>query len=461
MIEETSMIFINSSAFWLVFPFIFMVTWLLPRNLHMGGISLRNGFLLLCSYVLYALFSPAALISLVSITLISYLAGLVFEKKQSRGALMVAIVVLLLQLIFAKYCFLPGLSFIVPLGISFFTFSSISYVVDVYQKKVNAEHNLVDYALYVGFFPCLVSGPINRAGDILPQLKNWRPFSSERMEYGLYTAMWGIFMKVVVADRFGLYVDHVYAGFNELSGATCFVAAVMYSVQIYADFAGYSLMAIGIAHALGLDIHENFRRPYFSTSVGDFWRRWHISLSSWLRDYVYIPLGGSRCSKLRSCFNTIITFLVSGIWHGANWTFVLWGGLYGVILSLEKLAGVGKRVTGNVVTPFRIAFVFGIVTCLWVVFRMPDVRSAADFFHRIIFDWSNGELYYESVSSVFFYFVGIVILFSKDMFDEWAGVKYGKLIERRSFQLVTTSLLLALTVSIGVLDSGQFIYANF
>lgn len=202
---------------------------------------------------------------------------------------------------------------------------------------MKAERNFLHYALYVSFFPSIVSGPINKASLILPQIKALRPyFDYSKAVAGLKCMLWGMFMKVVVADRVALYVDTVLPRYENYSGLSCFAASLLYSVQIYADFAGYSLMAIGVGRVLGFELAENFRRPYLSYSVTDFWRRWHISLSTWLKDYVYIPLGGSRCSRLRNYWNIIVTFLVSGIWHGANWTFIVWGLWHGVFQVVEK-----------------------------------------------------------------------------------------------------------------------------
>ena len=194
-------------------------------------------------------------------------------------------------------------------------------MLDVYYKKLNAEHDFMIYALFVSFFPCILSGPINKASLVIPQLKNLRVyFDYAKAVEGLKMLLWGMFMKVVVADRAALYVDTVLLNYENYTGTSCFIASLLYTIQIYTDFAGYSLMAIGVGKTLGFELTENFRRPYFAVSVTDFWHRWHISLSTWLKDYIYIPMGGSRCSKVRNYWNIFVTFLISGIWHGANWT---------------------------------------------------------------------------------------------------------------------------------------------
>lgn len=217
---------------------------------------------------------------------------------------------------------LSGLNWAIPIGISFFSFQAIGYLVDVYKQRVPMERNFIDYALFVSFFPQIMSGPISRASDLLPQIKNKRTFNEAKAVQGLKWLLWGMFLKTVMADRLGLYVDSVYNNFQYQSGFSCLVASFMYTMQIYGDFAGYSLMAIGVGRLLGFDLVNNFNHPYFATSITEFWKRWHISLTRWLTTYIYIGLGGNRCSKIRQYWNIMITFLVSGVWHGANWTFI-------------------------------------------------------------------------------------------------------------------------------------------
>jgi D-alanyl-lipoteichoic acid acyltransferase DltB (MBOAT superfamily) len=262
------------------------------------------------------------------------------------------------------------LDLILPVGISFYTFQTLSYVVDVYRGDVNVENNLGIYAAYISFFPQLVAGPIERARNLLPQIKGQKKFNYEQATYGLKLIAWGLFKKMLIADMLSPYVDKVFSEVGSYEGLSLVVASVFFSIQIYCDFSGYSDMAVGIAKLFGIDIMFNFRAPYFAKSVREFWSRWHISLSTWFRDYVYIPLGGNRCTKLRNSFNLMITFLVSGLWHGANWTFIVWGGIHGVAQIIEKRFVKKKYgIIGNM-------FVFALVVVAFVFFRAETISDA-------------------------------------------------------------------------------------
>lgn len=260
-------------------------------------------------------------------------------------------------------------------------------------------------------FPQIASGPISKAKDLLPQIKSLKTFDADKATQGLKLLLWGLFLKVVLADRLGLYVDSIYDNYTYQTGFSLFVASLCYSLQIYGDFAGYSLMAIGVAKVLGFDLINNFNRPYFATSITDFWHRWHISLSIWLRDYVYIPLGGSRCSKLRTYWNIFATFLVSGIWHGANWTFIIWGIIHGVAqiaekaLRLQKYEGGGNR-------RLRIIITFLIVNFAWIFFRMPSITDACKVIGKIFTDFGT-TLFLSNNSNMIYMLVAVCILFLK------------------------------------------------
>ncbi len=359
---------------------------------------------------------------------------------------------------------LPGLNWAIPIGISFFTFQAVGYMLDVYHGRIKAERNWVDYLLFISFFPSILSGPINKASLVLPQIKNLRPyFDYPKAVEGLKMLLWGMFMKVVVADRVALYVDTVLPNFMNYTGVTCFVASIFYTIQIYADFAGYSLMALGVGKVLGYELTENFRRPYFAISITDFWRRWHISLSTWLKDYVYIPLGGSRCSKLRNYWNIFVTFLVSGIWHGANWTFIVWGCIHGLVQIVEKMLGVQKMKGNNgLVRLVRIVMTFLLVSFAWVFFRMPSLEDAIGVIGHIFNVHQSMSLEVTSKHIFLLMVVGTVILLMKDVRDEFAPNKM-RLFESK-FKVVRWGSYLAVIVMImltGVFDAGQFIYANF
>jgi D-alanyl-lipoteichoic acid acyltransferase DltB (MBOAT superfamily) len=357
---------------------------------------------------------------------------------------------------------LQGLNWAVPIGISFFTFQAIGYVWDVYYKKINAERDFLTYALFISFFPSILSGPINKASLVIPQLKNLRPyFDYAKAVEGLRIILWGMFMKVVVADRMGLYVDTVLPNYMNYTGLTCFAASIFYTIQIYGDFAGYSLMAIGVGKTLGFELTENFRRPYFAVSVTDFWRRWHISLSTWLKDYVYIPLGGSRCSKIRNYWNIFMTFLVSGLWHGANWTFIVWGIWHGLFQIAEKMLGQQKCNYGWFGKSIKILMTFMLVNFAWIFFRMPTLTDACGVIGRI-FDFTLPKTFFsDSMTTMFFMVMGIAILLFKEVIDEFYPAMKARL--RRPIWLRWGGyfVILSLILLAGVLGSDQFIYANF
>lgn len=314
----------NSFTFLLFFPIVTLLYYLIPHKL-------RWGYLLLVSYGFYMNWNPSYALLLIGITFVSYIVGLSVENSRKQSVLAGGIVVCLLPLIVFKYMNfindsvfslldslgirmqIPDFKLLLPVGISFFTFKAISYMVDVYKRKIEAEKNIWIYALYISFFVDLAAGPIDRAEKLIPQLKEKHNIISGNVVKGLRMMLWGYFMKVVVADRLTLYVDPIFNNLDNHSGISVLLAAILFSVQIYCDFGGYSFIAIGCGKVMGFDLMTNFERPYMATSVTDFWRRWHISLSTWFRDYVYIPLGGNRCSKGRNRFNLLVTFTVSGL----------------------------------------------------------------------------------------------------------------------------------------------------
>ena len=282
-------------------------------------------------------------------TLITYASGLLIHWRRKRLWVLLSFASNLAILFFFKYfgffldnltaaLALAGVAFkrpafdvILPVGISFYTFQALSYTMDVYRGEVEPERNPFRYALFVSFFPQLVAGPIERSKNLLGQLYERHDFDPDRARDGMLLMLWGMFEKIVIADRLALLVDYVYDHYAQLPGATIVLATVFFAFQIYCDFGGYSHIAIGAAQVMGFTLMENFRRPYLAQSAAEFWRRWHISLSTWFRDYLYIPMGGSRRGAFRKYLNTMVTFLVSGLWHGANWSFVVWGGLNGEI----------------------------------------------------------------------------------------------------------------------------------
>ena len=352
----------NSLAFLLFFPIVLLLYRVVP-------LKFRWAILLLASYYFYLSWQPDLIYLIVFTTVVSYFSSLGIEKTESKGIknflLIVALIATLSVLFFFKYFnFISenivnlinlmgfqvskfSLDLILPVGISFYTFQTLSYVIDVYRGKMKAERHFGYYALYVSYFPQLVAGPIERPENLLPQLKTRNPFTVEDTVIGLKMMMVGFFKKIVVADQVSKYVDAVYnnvgtANGDVLNGFTVSLATVLFAVQIYCDFSGYTDIAIGCARIMGIKLMQNFNNPYVATSIKDFWRRWHISLTSWFTDYVYIPLGGSRCSKARHYTNIFIVFLVSGIWHGAAWTYILWGVIHGIY-----------QIIGNITAKYR------------------------------------------------------------------------------------------------------------
>lgn len=468
----------NSFAFIVCFPLIFLLYYLIPSKYQKG----RNVFLLVVSYILYLNWKPIYALLLLGVTGITYFTSLLIERKRdySKRIMLFGIIVGLMPLLFYKYfnfineqvCSalqfvglryeLLGLNWAVPIGISFFTFQAIGYVWDVYYRKINSERDFLTYALFISFFPSILSGPINKASLVIPQLKNLRPFFDyAKAVEGLRMLLWGMFMKVVVADRMGLYVDTVLPNYMNYTGLTCFAASIFYTIQIYGDFAGYSFMAIGVGKILGFELTENFRRPYFAVSVTDFWRRWHISLSTWLKDYVYIPLGGSRCSKIRNYWNIFVTFLVSGIWHGANWTFIIWGIWHGLFQIVEKMLGQQRCNYGWFGKGVKIVVTFLLVNFAWLFFRMPTLADACGVLGRI-FDFSLPKTFFsDSMTTMFFMVLGIAILIFREVMDEFFPAYFTRIMKPVWLRWGGYFVVLSLVLLAGVLGSDQFIYANF
>ena len=470
----------NSFNFWLIFPFIFGIYWLIPVRYHQW----RKVFLTLVSYLFYMNWKPAFALALLGVTLVTYWGGLVANgrsgKKKALGWTF-ALLGCLPLLIFKYYNFLnesitnglsqiglhfalPGLNWAIPVGISFFTFQAVGYFLDVYHGRIKAEKNLLDYLLFVSFFPQVASGPISKADELLPQIKNPHTFNYEQGKQGLKWLLWGMFIKLVIADRLGMFVDTVYANYIHYNGTTCFVASIFYTLQIYCDFAGYSLMAIGIAATLGFDLINNFRRPYLAVSVTDFWKRWHISLTRWLTQQIYIPLGGSRCSKSRCYLNILITFLVSGIWHGANWTFIFWGLIHGLLQIVEKFMGWQKHEGKNgFVKAVRICVTFLLVNFAWVFFRMPTIGESFGIIGKMFTDFGAiqfAQVFTTGLFPVAVVFVGMIILCFKDFRDEFFATKF-RFLQKPVFRWAIYVFLFAFMITSGVLDGGQFIYVNF
>ncbi len=396
----------NSLAFLLFLPVVFTIYWSLSRR----NISYQNTLLLVASYVFYGWWDYRFLSLIFLSSLVDYLIGIGLEREDRarRRRLLLAISLCLnlgLLGVFKYYNFfvqsmaellsefglqpnLGSLNVILPVGISFYTFQTLSYSLDIYRRKIRATHDPIAFFAFVSFFPQLVAGPIERAKNLLPQFLKRRQFDLEQAKDGLRQMLWGMLKKVVIADNVAVHVNSIWDNYTAMDSATLFLGTALFAIQIYCDFSGYSDIAIGIARLFGFQLMRNFAFPYFSRDIAEFWRRWHISLSTWFRDYVYFPLGGSRTTTGRCVRNVIITFVVSGLWHGANWTFLIWGLLHGLYYVALMLCGWQKRyrddpATGRLLPSVRELLSMGTTFCLvcfaWIFFRAESLSEAFDY----------------------------------------------------------------------------------
>ena len=477
----------NSFQFIWLFPIIFavyyIVDWVVGEKCKDSRIA--NLLLIAISYGLYMQWNPKYALVLLGVTAITYISARLIDKHDAFGRkkylIWTGTFLALLPLLVFKYTnfILDGISdlfgrvdsvelnLIAPIGISFFTFQAVGYLFDVYYKRTTVEKNWWDYMLFVCFFPQILSGPISRASEFLPQIKAKRVFVYSQAVDGLKWLLWGMFMKTVLADRVGIYVDTIFDNYQHLSGLSCIIGALLYSFQIYGDFAGYSFMAVGVGKLMGFDLINNFNRPYLACSITEFWKRWHISLTRWLTYNVYVPLGGNRCSKGRQYLNILITFLVSGIWHGANWTFVIWGGAHGMLQIVEK--GLGLDPKGHfastrqmrLLAPIRIVVTFILVSFVWIFFRMPSLSDAWGYILQI-FTGGFSSMATITPSALIFIVMALLIVITKDLMDEYLPRQYT--IFHNNYAVVRwvgyVGILTLITLC-GVFDAGSFIYVNF
>ena len=393
----------NSFSFAIFLPIVFILYWLLDKK----SLRFQNILLLVASYFFYACWDYRFLFLLIFSTALDYFSGLkIYEAKSmnsKKAWLWISIAINLGFLgIFKYYNFFAEnfatmlsnfgvdanfytLKIILPIGISFYTFHGLSYVIDVYKNRIVPERNPVDYSLFVSFFPLLVAGPIERATHLLPQIKMRRIFDNKKAIDGLRQILWGLFKKVVIADNCAAFANQIFNNSAEMSGSSLILGAIFFSFQIYGDFSGYSDIALGTARLFGFDLLRNFAFPYFSRDIAEFWRRWHISLSSWFRDYVYIPLGGSHGSIWTKIRNTFIIFIISGFWHGANWTFIAWGLLHAVyflplLISNKNRNHIEIVAKGKYLPSFKeffaMAFTFSLTVFAWIFFRADSISHA-------------------------------------------------------------------------------------
>lgn len=409
----------NSFGFAIFLPTVFVLYWLLPHRF-------RWGILLISSYYFYMSWNAKYVTLILFTTVVSYWAARIIEHasiKKKKIVLLISMLICLGVLFVFKYLnfafdsisrvlslFSIKLSpwtfkVLLPVGISFYTFQTLSYVIDVYRGDIEAEHHFGYYATFVAFFPQLVAGPIERTRNLLPQIKAFHQFDYTRATYGLKLIAWGLFKKICIADMIAVYVDSVYSSLRINTGFPLFFAIFGFTVQIYCDFSGYSDIAIGTAKLLDISLMENFKSPYYSKSIKEFWSRWHISLSTWFRDYVYIPLGGNRCSKTRNAINLMVTFLVSGLWHGANWTFVIWGAIHGVAQvierMLEKCLSIVRRKKVGTFLSWIVVFVF--CNIVWVFFRADSLNDAIYVLSHVFTGIRQGMHYFTNTIGLGFY----------------------------------------------------------
>ena len=436
----------NSTEFIIFFPITLILYWIFPKKY-------RYICLFIASYTFYMFWNPKYALLMGTSTVVTFLSGILIERlKYKRTVVAFSFIINLAILIFFKYFdFLlqninivlsafniklieKPFDIILPVGISFYTFQALSYTIDVYRGEIKSEKNIIKYALFVSFFPQLVAGPIERSKNLLVQVENLdkvKRFDYDRIKEGVLLMLFGYFQKMVIADRAAILVDTVFNSYYEYNSMALILAAVFFAIQIYCDFGSYSLIAIGTAKVMGINLMENFNTPYFARGIKEFWGRWHISLSTWFRDYLYIPLGGNRCSKFRKSFNILVTFLVSGLWHGANFTFIAWGAIHGIFHIIEELL---KPIKEKYLNKFNvktsafsflvleIIITFIIVDLAWIFFRAETIHDALYYIHRIftrIDLWAlfDGTLYNLGLNifEMNILIIGLFILISFDL----------------------------------------------
>ncbi len=443
----------NSFDFALFLPFTFFIYWFVVNK----NLRLQNLFIVLASYVFYSFWDWRFLSIMVLSTLLDYSVGLGLFKSENqnkrRWLLWISLLLNLGALGFFKYYnffldnFIEAFTFfgaefsvrsldiILPVGISFYTFQTMSYTIDVYNKKLEPTKDFISFAAFVSFFPQLVAGPIERARNLLPQFYVHRTFDSHKAVDGLRQILWGLFKKIVIADQVSLIVVPFFDDPEAYNGSALFIGIVLYSFQVYCDFSGYTDIAIGTARLFGIELTQNFAFPLFSRDIAEFWRRWHISLSSWFRDYVYIPLGGNRGGKSNQVRNVILVFLISGFWHGASWNFIIWGSIHALLFvplliydkNRTNLEIVAKgKIFPNFYEVTQIVFTFLLVAIAWIFFRSKDFSSSIAYFNILfsntLFDYPN----YLGLRKTLI--ISIWILFM--LFIEWLGREHQYALEQ-------------------------------
>jgi len=418
----------NSVEFLLFLPTVFILYWFVFNK----SLKIQNLLILVSSYVFYGWWDYRFLSLIFLSTIVDYIIGLFIPKQDSEKnqklLLWCSVLFNLSVLGFFKYYnfFVDSwidlfssigyeiksvwtLNIILPVGISFYTFQTMSYTIDIYRKKLEPTKDFISFASFVSFFPQLVAGPIERATNLLPQILNKREFKYEQGVQGMRLILWGMFKKVVIADSLAPMVDNIFSNYEDFGGGTLWLGAIYFAFQIYCDFSGYSDIAIGTAKLFGFELMSNFKFPYFSRNIGEFWRRWHISLSTWFRDYLYIPLGGSKEGKWKSIRNIFIIFIVSGFWHGANWTFIFWGGFHAILFLPSFILNTNRKFTNSIIAEYtilptpkeflQVATTFILVTIGWVFFRSETIGDSFNYLNQMLFKFN---LYPVPIKGVFY-----------------------------------------------------------
>lgn len=480
----------NSIEFGFFLPIVFILYWFVTKR----NLKLQNSLLLLASYFFYGWWDWRFLSLIIVSTLVDYSIGLGMRKYKSpisrKALLSISILVNVGLLGFFKYFnfFIdsfssaftffghslggPTLNIILPVGISFYTFQTMSYTIDVYRSKMEPSKDFLSFAAFVAFFPQLVAGPIERASNLLPQMARKRKFETAKAAEGVRLMLWGLFKKIVIADNLAPSVNDIFANYHSYTSEVLVLGVVFFAFQIYCDFSGYSDIARGIAKLLGFELMVNFNFPYFSRSIGEFWRRWHISLSTWFRDYIYIPLGGSKVGKYKGIRNVFIIFLVSGFWHGANWTFIIWGGIHALLFVPSYIAGNNRKYLNDLTVNrfllpkigdiLRILWVFVLVCFAWIFFRSDSVFTAIEYIQGIFqFSFSPG-LYlnpYDNQALL----QEIILLSSLVLIEYLLVTRTISLIPKQRFidLVVDAGLIVLILLRTPVSDNLSFIYFQF
>ena len=484
----------NSIQFAIFLPIVFLLYWFffdrfISKSKHQ--LKLQNAFVVAASYVFYGWWDWRFLLLIAFTSFCSWGSGLLIGKAETKGKAkrwMWLNIVLNLGILalFKYYDFFVTefahlfhistegllLKVILPVGISFYTFQALSYSIDVYRGKIAPTKDIVAFFAFISFFPQLVAGPIERATNLLPQFLKKREFRYDNAVDGMRQILWGLFKKIVVADNCAVYVDQVFSTYAEQSGSTLLMAAIFFTFQIYGDFSGYSDIAIGTAKLFGIKLMRNFNVPYFSRDIAEFWRRWHISLTTWFRDYVYIPLGGSRVSKWKVIRNTFIIFLVSGFWHGANWTFIAWGAYHAILFLPLILTGKNRKYTNQVAEGRflptlkeigQMLLTFFLAVIGWIIFRSATISDSVHYIVGMC-DASLFSVPWMKTVNSFVLLVGSILMM---IVIEWLqrnnehGLSLNKTLAR---PLVRWGLYLLITLMVFVLQSNkavQFIYFQF